>query len=154
MESDCIRPIHPFVLPHVLPHLYTHYIHMVAFLDLPLELLPLIIQHLVRPSHIAAVCLVNRTFYDFMISHLYKRVFVYAWHKEAKLRVCHHLYIRCALYSRPCECIAGVFTSTNFRIEVIKLFTTLAEHPHLAQHVDQLGECTIYVSLALDSAPS
>ncbi|KAF9806125.1 hypothetical protein IEO21_08807 [Rhodonia placenta] len=80
---------------------------MVAFLDLPLELLPLIIQHLVRPSHIAAVCLVNRTFYDFMISHLYKRVFVYAWHKEAKLRV-------------------------------IKLFTTLAEHPHLAQHVDQL----------------
>ncbi len=57
------------------------------FADLPLELLPAIIQHVVKPSHLAAVCLVDHRFYEFAIPLLYERVFIYAWHKEGKAKV-------------------------------------------------------------------
>ncbi|PCH36837.1 hypothetical protein WOLCODRAFT_109224 [Wolfiporia cocos MD-104 SS10] len=80
---------------------------MVQFLDLPLELLPLVVQHVVRPSHLARICLVNKSWYEFTVPLLYQRVFVYAWHREGKFRV-------------------------------VKLFHTLAECPHLAQHVHHL----------------
>ena len=58
-----------------------------TFLDLPLELLPVIMQQLVRPSHFAALCLVNRSFYRFAVPYLYERAFIYAWHKEGKAKV-------------------------------------------------------------------
>ncbi|KAH9931561.1 uncharacterized protein B0H18DRAFT_989967 [Fomitopsis serialis] len=58
-----------------------------TFLDLPLELLPVIMQQLVRPSHFAALCLVNKAFYTFAIPYLYERAFIYAWHKEGKAKV-------------------------------------------------------------------
>ncbi|EPT01925.1 hypothetical protein FOMPIDRAFT_1160757 [Fomitopsis schrenkii] len=58
-----------------------------TFLDLPLELLPVIMQQLVRPSHFAALCLVNRSFYAFAVPYLYERAFIYAWHKEGKAKV-------------------------------------------------------------------
>ncbi|KAH9903262.1 hypothetical protein C8Q73DRAFT_742398 [Cubamyces lactineus] len=57
--------------------------------DLPVELLPLVISHIVRPSHLAALCLVNKTFYTFAIPLLYERVFIYAWHKEGKAKALH-----------------------------------------------------------------
>ncbi|TBU47149.1 hypothetical protein BD309DRAFT_1057210 [Dichomitus squalens] len=78
------------------------------FLDLPIELLPSIVHHIVRASHLAALCLVNHSFYKFTITLLYERVFIYAWHKEGKSKV-------------------------------IKLFRTLADYPHLAKLVQQLG---------------
>ncbi|CCM00826.1 uncharacterized protein FIBRA_02868 [Fibroporia radiculosa] len=81
---------------------------MVQFLDLPLELLPLIVQHFVRPSHFAALCLVNKYFYTFAISLLYERAFIYAWHKEGKAKV-------------------------------VKLFKTLSECSHLAQHLPNVS---------------
>ncbi|KAI0708567.1 hypothetical protein C8Q76DRAFT_626883 [Earliella scabrosa] len=78
------------------------------FQDLPVELLPIIVQYVVKPSHLANLCLVNQSFYTFAIPLLYERVFIYAWHKEGKAKV-------------------------------IKLFKTLAEYPHLAKLVQQLG---------------
>ena len=57
------------------------------FNDLPLELLPLVLHHLVKPSHLSAVCLVNHSFYTFAVPLLYERVFIYSWHKEGKTRV-------------------------------------------------------------------
>ncbi|KAI8989017.1 hypothetical protein BD414DRAFT_485715 [Trametes punicea] len=61
------------------------------FQDLPVELLPLIIQHVVRPSHLATLCLVNKAFYAFAVPLLYERVFIYAWHRESKVKV-HKLF--------------------------------------------------------------
>jgi len=59
---------------------------MASFLDLPVDLLPLILQHLVRPTHIAQVCLVNKDFYTFSVRQLYRRVFIYAWHTNVKIK--------------------------------------------------------------------
>ncbi|KZT08057.1 uncharacterized protein LAESUDRAFT_724042 [Laetiporus sulphureus 93-53] len=60
---------------------------MANFLDLPSELLPVILRFLIRPSHIAVICLVNKSFYTFSVPYLYERVYIYAWHKEGKGRV-------------------------------------------------------------------
>ncbi|KAI0767578.1 hypothetical protein C8Q74DRAFT_1281089 [Fomes fomentarius] len=57
------------------------------FNDLPVELLPLIVQHVVKPSHLVALCLVNKSFYTFVVLLLYERIFIYAWHKEGKAKV-------------------------------------------------------------------
>ncbi len=61
------------------------------FNDLPVELLPLIVQHVVKPSQLAALCLVNKSFYTFAVLLLYERVFIYAWHKEGKAKACRVL---------------------------------------------------------------
>ena len=60
---------------------------MARFEDLPLDLLPLILQHFIRPAHLANACLVNKDFYAFAIYHLYRRVFIYAWHTNVKTKV-------------------------------------------------------------------
>ncbi|TCD67169.1 hypothetical protein EIP91_000395, partial [Steccherinum ochraceum] len=59
---------------------------MTTFLDLPLELLPLILQHFLRPSHLALAALVNKDFHSFAIPHLYRKVYIYAWHTNVKTR--------------------------------------------------------------------
>jgi len=60
---------------------------MVGFLDIPLELLPVIFDSVVRPQHLASLCLVNKSFNEFAIPSLYQRVYIYAWHKEVKSKV-------------------------------------------------------------------
>ena len=60
---------------------------MERFSQLPLELLPDILDHFLRPSQIASVCLVNSSFYAFAIQNLYRRAFIYAWHKDGKTKV-------------------------------------------------------------------
>ncbi|KIJ64685.1 hypothetical protein HYDPIDRAFT_153403 [Hydnomerulius pinastri MD-312] len=55
--------------------------------DLPLELLPAIFDFVVKPQHISALCLVNKTFNHFATPLLYRRVFIFAWYKEAKSKV-------------------------------------------------------------------
>lgn len=60
---------------------------MTEFLDLPQELLPLIISHIVKPQHLANLCLVNKQFYDFSIPLLYDQIYIYAWHKQGKAKV-------------------------------------------------------------------
>ncbi|KAI0311408.1 hypothetical protein OF83DRAFT_1151190 [Amylostereum chailletii] len=81
---------------------------MGCFTDLPIELLPLIIQHVVpKSSYLANLCLVNRIFHTFTIGSLYERIVIYPWHKQAKAKI-------------------------------VDLFRTLAENPHLAQQVSRL----------------
>ena len=102
------------------------------FADLPLELLPVIVQYVVKPSHLAAICLVDHRFYEFTIPLLYERVFIYAWHKEGKAKVSGSFY-------NHEEC-----PELLTRIQVIRLFRTLAEYPHLAKYVLQLGQYLLW----------
>ncbi|KAF8470403.1 hypothetical protein DFH94DRAFT_208822 [Russula ochroleuca] len=60
---------------------------MTRFEDLPLDLLPQILVHLVLPDHLAALCLVSRTFYSFSVPNLYRRIVILPWHKSSKSRV-------------------------------------------------------------------
>ncbi|KIJ55544.1 hypothetical protein M422DRAFT_63582 [Sphaerobolus stellatus SS14] len=59
---------------------------MPTFLDLPLELLPLILSHIVKPQHLVECCLVNKEFNDFGTPQLYSRIYIYAWHKNGKAK--------------------------------------------------------------------
>ena len=59
---------------------------MVAkFLDLPLELLPVIFDFIVSPPHLRCLCLVNKSFNEFAIQRLYQRIYCYAWHNNSKV---------------------------------------------------------------------
>ncbi|EAU85752.2 hypothetical protein CC1G_04969 [Coprinopsis cinerea okayama7 len=60
---------------------------MVDFLDLPVEILPLILAYLPKPQHLANASLVNSTFKSFAIPRLYSRVSIYSWHKGGKVKV-------------------------------------------------------------------
>ncbi|KAF5384073.1 hypothetical protein D9615_003422 [Tricholomella constricta] len=62
-------------------------IQMVLFLDLPVDILPLIISNLVKPHHLSSACLVNKTFQEFTVPRLYERVSIYAWQREGKTKV-------------------------------------------------------------------
>lgn len=60
---------------------------MIAFVDLPLELLPAIFDFIVSPPHLGSLCLVNRSFNEFAIQRLYQRIYCYAWHNNAKVDI-------------------------------------------------------------------
>ncbi|KAG1719184.1 hypothetical protein EDB19DRAFT_1787029 [Suillus lakei] len=60
---------------------------MVSFVDIPLELLPIIFDSVIRAQHLAFLCLVNKSFNEFAVPRLYQRVYIYSWHKEAKSKV-------------------------------------------------------------------
>jgi len=57
------------------------------FSELPLEILPEILEYVVKPQHLAATCLVNKTFHPFATRRLYEGIFIYSWHKEGKAKV-------------------------------------------------------------------
>ncbi|KAL5520814.1 hypothetical protein ACEPAF_2817 [Sanghuangporus sanghuang] len=59
---------------------------LMLFVDLPVEVLPLIIQHVLRPSHLVQLCLVNKDFHESTVPVLYERPAIYAWYREAKNR--------------------------------------------------------------------
>ena len=64
---------------------------MARFEDLPLELLPQILVHLLipdRPDYLASLCLVCRNFYSFSVPKLYRRIVILPWYKSSKSRVC------------------------------------------------------------------
>ncbi|KAF8485575.1 hypothetical protein JB92DRAFT_3025887 [Gautieria morchelliformis] len=60
---------------------------MPLFLDLPVELLPVILRHIVKPHHLTLCCLVNKAFSVFTIPQLYERIHIYAWYKHGKAKV-------------------------------------------------------------------
>ncbi|KAI0041912.1 hypothetical protein FA95DRAFT_1548149 [Auriscalpium vulgare] len=60
---------------------------MANFLDVPVELIPLILDHVLKASHLAAICLINHSFYVFAVSRLYSHVSIYPWYHNAKTRV-------------------------------------------------------------------
>ncbi|KAF5350601.1 hypothetical protein D9756_008654 [Leucocoprinus leucothites] len=73
--------------------------------ELPLELLPVILEHLPKVHYLTRAALVNHAFYQSTIPLLYSRASIYSWHKDAKSRVielfrtlssCSHLarYVR------------------------------------------------------------
>ncbi|EIN14624.1 hypothetical protein PUNSTDRAFT_56361 [Punctularia strigosozonata HHB-11173 SS5] len=57
------------------------------FHDLPVELLVDICAALSKPSHLARVSLVNKTFCAFATPRLYQRIYIYSWHKEGKANI-------------------------------------------------------------------
>jgi len=61
---------------------------MARFEDLPLDLLPEIIVHLLIPVHLTSLCLVSRTVYSFSVPNLYRRIVILPLHKSSKSRVC------------------------------------------------------------------
>ena len=63
------------------------------FPDLPVDLLPLILQHIVRPQHLAWVCLVNKDFHSFAIVYLYGRIAIYPWFKGGKIRASNGTFL-------------------------------------------------------------
>ena len=62
---------------------------MAHFLDLPPELLPIILGFVLNPQHIFTLCLINKSFNLFATPLLYRRVFIFAWYKDAKTKVGH-----------------------------------------------------------------
>ena len=60
---------------------------MVQFLDLPLELLPIILSHLLKPHHLATSSLVSKSFHTYATPKLYKRASIFSWHRQGKAKV-------------------------------------------------------------------
>lgn len=60
---------------------------MAQFVDLPLDLLPAILQFVVRSNHLAATRLTSHAFNTFAAPLLFEQVSILAWHKNSKLRV-------------------------------------------------------------------
>ncbi|KAF9026810.1 hypothetical protein BDZ89DRAFT_987670 [Hymenopellis radicata] len=55
-------------------------------LDLPLDILPVILSHIEHPRHLFHTCLVNRSFYQIAAPQLYRRIAIYSWHKQGKTK--------------------------------------------------------------------
>ncbi|KXN87161.1 hypothetical protein AN958_09125 [Leucoagaricus sp. SymC.cos] len=55
--------------------------------ELPLELLPVILEHLPKVHYLTRTALVNHAFHQATIPLLYARASIYSWHREAKGRV-------------------------------------------------------------------
>ena len=99
------------------------------FLDLPLEILPEIFSHVVKPQHLASLCLVNNSFRTFAVYKLYDRISIYSWHKEGKTKACA---------SR--NNLKSLVLNNVLSYQVIKLFDTLSHYPYLALLVSRLGK--------------
>jgi hypothetical protein len=99
---------------------------MTTFNDLPVELLPAIVQNVVKPSNLASFCLVNKVFCEFTRPFLYHTIAVFPWnHKEKVIR--HNRKSRRAYLTGPTR-------------KVTRLFRTLSSSPELAKHVRKLGD--------------
>lgn len=59
---------------------------MALFIDLPDELLPFILQYIVKPHHLALLSLVNKNFRASASPILYKRISIFSWHKGSKIK--------------------------------------------------------------------
>lgn len=55
------------------------------FDDLPVELLPGIVQNVVKPRSLASFCLVNKTFCKYTQPYLYHTITVFPWHHKEKV---------------------------------------------------------------------
>ncbi|KAF5371581.1 hypothetical protein D9758_003430 [Tetrapyrgos nigripes] len=60
---------------------------MTEFIDLPVELLPVILSFIPNPRSLTHTCLVNKVFYQFAVPRLYERISIYSWQKHGKERV-------------------------------------------------------------------
>ncbi|KAI6041458.1 hypothetical protein EDC04DRAFT_2867106 [Pisolithus marmoratus] len=60
---------------------------MAELLDIPLELLVVIFAFVLKPHHLAALCLVNKAFNQFATPFLYRHIYIFPWHKDSKSKV-------------------------------------------------------------------
>ena len=60
---------------------------MAPFSDLPVDLLPAILEQILKASHLAQICLVNKVFYDFTAPQLYSRIIIRHWYHDVKTKV-------------------------------------------------------------------
>ncbi|KZV67676.1 hypothetical protein PENSPDRAFT_611087 [Peniophora sp. CONT] len=60
---------------------------MALFSDLPVDLLPLILEQILKASHLGQICLVNKVFYEFSVSQLYSRIIIRHWYHDVKSKV-------------------------------------------------------------------
>ena len=103
---------------------------MTTFNNLPLELLPVIVQNVVNPESLASFCLVNKTFCEFTRPFLYHTVVVFPWHQKEKVMERDRDFL---CWQAP------KFDLLAPLLKIIKLFRTLSSCPELAQHVRKLG---------------
>jgi len=99
---------------------------MTTFNNLPLELLPVIVQNVVNPESLASFCLVNKTFCGFTRPFLYHTIAIFPWNQKEK--------VIDLLSQDPKYALLAPL------LKIIKLFRTLSSRPELAQHVRRLGE--------------
>lgn len=62
-------------------------IKMTRNMDLPTELIPEVLQFILKPTYLASACLVNHAFYEFGIRLLYRRVVIHPWQKSRESMV-------------------------------------------------------------------
>lgn len=98
---------------------------MPDFTDLPLEIVPLVVRHLLRPQHLAWVCLVSKSFHAYSAPLLYERVSIFAWYKEAKIKAS--------------QLDSDSRDALTCHTQAAKLFYTLSSSPHLARYVRIMG---------------
>jgi hypothetical protein len=55
---------------------------------LPIELIPLILGQLPSPQDLSVTCRINRVFWRLSVPLLYEKVYIQAWHRQSKRRVC------------------------------------------------------------------
>ncbi|KAG6337014.1 hypothetical protein ID866_2074, partial [Astraeus odoratus] len=93
---------------------------MPRFLDIPLELLAVIFDFVLKPHHLAALCLVSRVFNDFATPILYRRVLIFPWHKNAKSKVTTACCFRCHVITshliKSHSCASAVVTDTFLQL--------------------------------------
>lgn len=99
---------------------------MTAFSDLPLDILPGIVQNVVQSRNLVSSCLVNKAFCKFTQPFLYHTITVLSWHPKDK--VPHYN-----------SSVGHLKALDEFLPKIIKLFRTLSSSPGLAKHVRKLG---------------
>jgi len=103
---------------------------MPTFNNLPLELLPVIVQNIVNPESLALFCLVSKAFCDFTRPFLYNTITVFPWNQKEKVMERDHDPL----------CKELEYDLLAPLLKIIKLFRTLSSCPELAQHVRRLGD--------------
>jgi hypothetical protein len=92
--------------------------------NLPLDILPYILDHLTaRPDLVAAV-LVSKSFYSAATPFLYRSISLLPWNKHSR------------------DQVRSIHPVTRLKVDVsqvFRLFTTLELCPRLARHVRRLG---------------
>ena len=63
---------------------------MLLFEELPVDIVPVVISHLIRPQHLASASRVCKLFHEAALPSLYFEVSIYPWHRDPKAKVCHN----------------------------------------------------------------
>jgi hypothetical protein len=76
----------PTILKRQVPFITASLMASSSFVDLPVELLPVVLDHLLK-SHLLACCLVSHSFCTFATPKLYEYASIFSWRRNAKAKV-------------------------------------------------------------------